>query len=400
MPDLPVPDMALTQAPKPALWNDPRARAIAWQVILLAAIVALGLAAGSNALENMRARNIPTGFGFLWDTAGFDINLALVPFQAGQSTFAQAFLVGLLNTLLVCAISLVFTTIIGFAVGIARLSPSWPLARLATVYVETLRNIPLPLQLLFWYNAILTPLPAPRQAISLFDLVFLHNRGLVMPEPIFGAGSIWIFWAAFVGLLATFFVKRRARLRQEATGARSPVWPWALLLIVGLPLLVYVLLGEPLRFDVPHLKGFNFVGGVRVLPELVALALGLSLYTASFIAEVVRAGIQSVPRGQIEAAQAVGLKPGDILQLVTIPQAMRVIIPPLTNQYLNLIKNSSLAVFVGYPDLVQVFGDKVREQSSASVQVVIITMGVYLVISLITSGLMGLYNRRMALVER
>lgn len=387
-------------APKIAPWNNPRLRGLAAQVVLVVVLALLVGAAGRNALENMRARNIPTGFGFLHDTAGFDINLALIPFRAGQSTFIDAFVVGLLNTLLVCAVALVFATLIGFLVGIARLSTSWPVARLATVYVETLRNVPLVLQLLFWYNAVLTPLPAPRQAISFFGYVFLHNRGLVLPEPLFGAGSVWILVALAAGIVAAIAYAIRARRLLDATGKRSPVGLVSAGLIVLVPLIVYFALAEPIRLEVPQLRGFNFIGGLRVLPEFVALALGLSLYTAAFIAEVVRAGVLAVPRGQVEAAQALGLPKGDVMRQVVLPQAMRVVVPPLTNQYLNLIKNSSLAVFVGYPDLVQIFGDKVREQSSASVQVVAITMAVYLALSLLASGAMALYDRRVAIVER
>ena len=391
---------ATAAPPRVPPWNNPRLRGLAAQVALVVVLALLVGAAGRNALENMRARNIPTGFSFLHDTAGFDINLALIPFRAGQSTFIDAFVVGLLNTLLVCAVALIFATLVGFVVGIARLSTSWPVARLATIYVETLRNVPLVLQLLFWYNAVLSPLPAPRQAISFFGYAFLHNRGLVVPEPIFGAGSIWILVAFAAGIVAAIVYAIRAKRRLDATGKRSPVGLVAAGLIVLVPLIVYLALAEPIRLEVPQLRGFNFIGGLRVVPEFVALALGLSLYTAAFIAEVVRAGVLAVPRGQVEAAQALGLPKSDVMKQVVLPQAMRVIVPPLTNQYLNLIKNSSLAVFVGYPDLVQIFGDKVREQSSASVQVVAITMGVYLAISLLASGAMALYDRRLAIVER
>ena len=391
---------ANTSPPRVAPWRDPRTRGIALQVLLVLALVLVVGAAGRNALDNMRARNIPTGFGFLHDVAGFDINLALIPFRAGQSTFIDAFVVGLLNTLVACVIALVFSTIIGFLVGIARLSSSWPVAKLATVYVETIRNVPLVLQLLFWYNAVLTPLPNPRQAISFLGLAFLHNRGLVLPEPVFGPGSIWILVALAAGIVAAVVYARRARRLQDATGKRSPVALVSAGFVILLPLAVYFALAEPVRLAAPQLRGFNFVGGLRVLPELVALVTGLTLYTAAFISEVVRAGVTAVPRGQVEAAQALGLPRRDVMGQVVLPQAMRVIVPPLTNQYLNLVKNSSLAVFVGYPDLVQVFGDKVREQSSASVQVVAITMTVYLAISLVTSGVMTLYDRRVAIVER
>ena len=384
--------------------RDPRIRGILYQTLLVLVVGFLGWEAIANAVANMRARNIPTNFDF-WDkTAGFDINFTLIPYSA-VSTYGDAFLVGLVNTLLVAAIGIVLATIIGFVVGIARLSTNWIVSRLALVYVEGLRNVPLLLQLLFWYNAVLTPLPAPRGSIvipGLFGhpLAYLNLRGLFLPKPIAGA----LFWtvpvALVLGVVASLWLAARARRALEETGERRRIAPLALALVVGLPAVVYVLAGRPLTFDEPVLRGFNFSGGMRLYPEFVALLLGLTLYTAAFIAEIVRAGVQAVARGQTEAARALGLRPGAILRLVVVPQALRVITPPLTNQYLNLTKNSSLAVFIGYPDLVQVFAGTVLNQTGAAVQVIAITMAVYLVISLATSFAMGLFNRRIALSER
>ncbi|MDB5650357.1 MAG: amino acid transporter permease [Hyphomicrobiales bacterium] len=378
---------------------DPRVRAFVYQAALLLVLGFLVYEAVVNASMNMRARGIPTDFSFWNRVSGFDVNQTLIDYSA-VSTYGKAFWVGLLNTLLVGAIGVVLTTFVGFAVGIARLSPNFVVAKLATFYVEILRNTPLLLQLLFWYNAVLKPLPNPRDSISLGAGIFVNNRGLILPDPQWGPGADWVMWSLVIGCGLALVFRAVARKRQADTGQILPVGLVSLLLIVGLPLIVFFAMGRPLGFEIPVLRGFNFAGGVRVLPEFVALLLGLVLYTAAFIAEIVRAGILSVSKGQTEAAYALGLTHGQTLKLVVIPQAMRVIIPPLTNQYLNLIKNSSLAVFIGYPDLVQVFAGTVLNQTGAAVQVIAITMAVYLVISLVTSFFMNIYNRRKALVER
>lgn len=385
--------------PRVPPWNNPAVRGAFWQVVLLAALGFLAWSAIDNAVTNMRARNIPTSFDFWEKTSGFDVNQTLIEYNA-QSTFGRAFVVGLLNTLLVAGIGVFFATIIGFAVGVARLSTNWIVSRLATVYVETIRNIPLLLQLLFWYNAVLAPLPGPRASISIFGVAFLNNRGLVLPEPKLAEGAAMVGYALIAGVAAAIAFSIFARRRQLATGQQLPSGLVGALLVVGLPLAVWLGEHEPLTFELPVLRGFNFGNGVQIRPEFVALVLGLVFYTAAFIAENVRSGIQSVARGQSEAAQALGLSSGLTLKLVTIPQAMRVIVPPLTNQYLNLTKNSSLAVFIGYPDLVQVFAGTVLNITGAAVQVIAITMAVYLAISLATSGIMTLYNRRMSLRER
>ncbi len=383
---------------------DPRVRGFVYQGLLVLALGILIYGAASNAIANMQARNIPTNFDFWNKTSGFDINFTLIPYSA-QSTFGDAFWVGLLNTLLVAAIGVFFATILGFIVGVARLSPNWIVARMATIYVESLRNVPLLLQLLFWYNAILKPLPGVRDSIVIPGLsgkpfAFLNNRGLVLPQPVFGAEFDLVLAAFGLACLLAAGFWFYARKIQRETGRRLPSGWAGLALVIGLPAIAYFAAGSPLTLDYPVLRGFNFSGGARVLPELVALLLGLILYTATFIAEIVRAGIQSVARGQSEAALALGLSGGQVLRLVVIPQAMRVITPPLTNQFLNLTKNSTLAVFIGYPDLVQVFAGSVLNITGAAVQIIAVTMAVYLVISLLTSLAMSFYMRLTATVER
>ncbi len=388
-------------APRVSPLYDPRLRGLLYQCVAVAVVAFLLWEAATNAIENMRASNIPTNFDF-WDkTSGFDINFTLFSYSA-VSTYGAAFWVGLLNTLLVAAIGIVGATIVGFVVGVARLSTNWIVSRLALVYVESLRNVPLLLQLLFWYNAVLKPLPGPRQSIVIpgvfgAPLAYLNNRGLVLPALTFGANAWWTLAAFALAVAVSIAFGVWARRARERTGARYPVWVVGAALIVGAPLAVVLFAGVSVAVDYPVLRGFNFSGGARLLPELVALVLGLTLYTAAFIAEIVRAGVQAVPRGQTEAARALGLRAGPLLKLVVLPQAMRIITPPLTNQYLNLTKNSSLAVFIGYPDLVQIFAGTVLNQTGAAVQVIGVTMAVYLAISLATSFAMGLYNRRMAL---
>jgi general L-amino acid transport system permease protein len=381
-------------------YNDPKVRSIGYQLALCAVVGFLVYSAATNAIENLARANIASGFGFWNNTAGFDISQTLIEYSARGSTYGRAFWVGLLNTLLVAGIGIVFATIIGFVVGISRLSRNWLLAKVAGGYVETIRNLPLLLQLLFWYNAVLKALPDIRDSIAVGGSVFLNNRGLFLPQPIFKSGFGAVEIALFAGIVGAVAFYIWARKRQERTGQQAPVFWVALALVIGLPLIVFVLGGFPLRFEFPQAGRFNITGGVEILPEFAALLFGLSIYTAAFIAEVVRAGISAVSRGQTEAAYSLGLKAGPTLRLVVVPQAMRVIIPPLTSQYLNLTKNSTLAVAIGYPDLVQVFTGTVLNQTGQAVEVVAITMLVYLVISLTTSLLMNIYNSRMALAER
>ena len=452
--------------------------ALFWQGFALAAIAWLGWMAASNAIENMQARNIPTNFDFWHATAGFDINQSVIAYSS-TSTYGRAFFVGLINTLIVAFIGIVLASLLGFSIGVARLSQNWLTARLAAGYVEIIRNTPLLLQLLFWYNAVLKPLPGPRQsltapavalqapdtrsaaiaivcaivailsfyaarkgiargamrlvalaatsilgfcalAIGLFGIpetklssashglialsqgssLFLNNRGLYLPDPVPAAGFLPMVIALIVCAAGAFLFYMFARRRQAETGKILPVAQLASGGAVLVIAFIWAVSGPPVSLEYAQLRGFNFTGGLRVYPEFVALVLGLVIYTAAFIAEIVRAGILAVSKGQSEAALALGLRQSCVLKLVVIPQALRVIIPPLTNQYLNLTKNSSLAVFIGFPDLVQIFAGTVLNQTGAAVQVIAITMAVYLVISLATSLIMNIYNRRMALVER
>jgi general L-amino acid transport system permease protein len=396
----------IARAPEPAkasLVNDPKVRGLVYQAVLVVVVVGLVWAAATNAVENLRAAKIASGFAFLNSTSGFDIGQTLIPYSA-TSTYGRAFLVGLLNTLLVAAIGVVLATLLGFVLGVARLSSNWIVARVATVYVEVVRNLPLLLQLLFWYIAVLRSLPEPRASVNPGLGVFLNNRGLFVPKPIV-EGHAWIVFAAVViGIVASIAYATAASRKQTRTGEQSPVLLVALGLVIGVPALLWIVLavvaGNPIDFDMPIKGTFNLRGGLQIFPELVALTLGLVIYTAAFIAEIVRAGILAVSKGQTEAAHALGLRSGPTLRLVVIPQAMRVIIPPLTSQYLNLTKNSSLAVVIGYPDLVQVFMGTVLNQTGQAIECVAITMAVYLTVSVATASLMNAYNSRMALIER
>jgi general L-amino acid transport system permease protein len=382
-----------------SLLTDPRARAILIQATLLVLVVGFGWYFVENARANLAAQRIATGFGFLNGTAGFGVSQALIPYNE-TSTYGRAFVVGLLNTLLVSGLGIVFATVLGFLVGIARLSKNWLIAKVAEVYVEVIRNLPLLFQILFWYLAVLATLPGPRQSLSFFGLAFVNNRGLVLPEPIFNDGSGAVGIAFLAGLVIAVIVRYWARARQMRTGQIFRTGRTALALIIGLPLIVYLVLGAPIRFDLPELKGLNFATGLRIIPEFLALLLALSTYTAAFIAEIVRAGILAVNKGQTEAAYSLGLQPGLTLRLVVVPQALRVIIPPLTSQYLNLTKNSSLSVAIGYPDFFALFAGTTLNQTGQAIEIIALTMAVYLVISLFTSALMNFYNRRAALVER
>ena len=381
-------------------YNDPKVRSIVYQLALCVAVGFLVYGAASNAIENLARAHIASGFGFWENTAGFDISQTLIEYSSRGSTYGRAFWVGLLNTLLVAGVGIVFATIIGFVVGISRLSRNWLVAKVAGGYVEIIRNLPLLLQLLFWYNAVLKALPDIRDSIVVGGGLYLNNRGLFLPEPVFKPGFGAVLIALLTGIVGAVGFYVWARKRQERTGQQAPVLRVALALVAGLPLVAYFLAGRPLGFEFPQAGRFNISGGIEILPEFAALLFGLSIYTAAFIAEVVRAGILAVSRGQSEAAYSLGLKPGPTLRLVVVPQAMRVIIPPLTSQYLNLTKNSTLAVAIGYPDLVQVFTGTVLNQTGQAVEVVAITMLVYLCISLGTSLLMNIYNSRMSLAER
>ncbi|HXC12154.1 MAG TPA: amino acid ABC transporter permease [Stellaceae bacterium] len=389
---------AMPRPSRPAFWRDPAVRGIAYQVLFVAIVVAAGWFLVHNTLVNLGRQNIATGFGFLGREASFAIGESLIAY-APSDTYARAFLVGLVNTLYVAILGIVLATIFGTLIGIARLSRNWLVANLSLVYVETFRNIPLALQLLFWWSLLRAGAPAPRQAWQPLPGFFVSNRGVEFPVPQSNPAHLWMFLAFVVGLAGAVGVSRWAKRRQIATGAQFPSGRVGAGLIVGLPLLVFVAAGAPMALDWPALKGFNFAGGSAVSPEFTALLLGLIIYTASFIAEIVRAGILSVSWGQTEAASALGLKPGLTIRLVVLPQALRVIIPPITSQYLNLTKNSSLAVIIGYPDLVSI-ANTTMNQTGQAVEGIALIMAVYLAISLTIALAMNLYNRAVALVER
>ncbi|MBK1865035.1 amino acid ABC transporter permease [Aestuariivirga sp. YIM B02566] len=381
-------------------FNDPKIRSRVAQIIFLLLVLWLGYEIIHNTAVNLARLNktFDYKFQFLWTTAGFDIIQRPIEYTR-DSTYFRAILVGFLNTLIVAALGIFFATVIGFIIGIMRLSSNWVIAKIATGYVELIRNIPLLLQIFFWYAAVLKPLPGPKESVNFFDLAFLSNRGLVTLKFIWGEGSGYIVIAFILGVVGALAVGHWAKRRQERTGEQFHSFWAGLGLIIGLPLLAFLILGGPVTFEYPVFKGFNFVGGFTILPELIALVLALSIYTASFIAEIVRAGIMAVSHGQTEAAHSLGLRSQPTLRLVVIPQALRVIIPPLTSQYLNLTKNSSLAVAIAYPDLVAM-GGVVNNQSGRAVEVVLIWMFIYLSLSLVTSAFMNWYNARVRLVER
>ncbi len=378
-------------------WSDPRLRNIIWQVVIVGGVAALGWYLVGNTARNLAARHIATGFGFLGRTAGIPIGEALLPYDSSVDTFGRALVEGLLNTAKVALVGIVLATILGTLIGVARLSPNWLAARIAAAYVEVARDIPVLLQLLFWY-ALLQGLPPPKQAIRMGD-VFLSNRGIKLPTLVWNAAYGWALLALVVSIGLAWLWQRRARGVQRRTGIMPSTWPVALGLVLGLPLLAWLASGAPATIDRPALHGFNFAGGGSVSPEYAALLIGLVVYTAAYIAEIVRSGIEAVPRGQWEAAGALGLHRGRVLRLIVLPQSLRVIIPPLTSEYLNLTKNSSLAVAIGYQDIVSI-ANTTLNQTGQAIEGIEIIMGTYLVISLSISALMNWYNARIALVER
>ncbi|SEN85369.1 ABC transporter permease subunit [Bradyrhizobium sp. OK095] len=371
-------------------WNG-----IAVQLVFAAILGWIGYEIVSNARANLENQHIAGGFGFLRNNAGFDVNQTLISYT-GSDTFLRVFVVGLLNTLVVSVVGVVFATVIGFVVALCRLSPNWLLSRVGEIYVELIRNLPLLFQILFWYLAVLAALPNPRQSISLFGIAFVSNRGLVIPRPIGESGFEAFLAVLAFGIVASLFLRFYTRRALFQRGQVIRIWPYVLGLLFGLPLVTTLVSGMPFTFELPQLKGFNFAGGSRIIPEFVALTLALSTYTAAFIAEIVRAGILSVHSGQMEAGASLGLSRGTTLRLIVVPQAMRVIVPPLTNQYLNLTKNSSLAVAIGYPDLVSVWAGTSLSQTGQAIEIIAMTMGVYLLISLLTSAIMSLYGWRVS----
>lgn len=379
--------------------SNPTVRAWLFQIVAIVAIASIVIYLIHNTITNLNNRGITSGFAFLDRSAGFGIVQHLIDYQEGD-TYGRVFVVGLLNTLLVSALCIVFASIIGFFLGLARLSENWLLRKLSTLYIEVFRNIPPLLQIFFWYFAVLRNLPGPRQAVDAFDLVYLSNRGLYIPAPQLGEGLLAFTGAVLLATVISIGLYRYNKTHQIKTGQLRRTWPTALGLLIFLPLLAHWTFGAAIHWDIPQLRGFNFLGGMALIPELAALTLALSVYTSAFIAEIIRAGIQAVPYGQHEAARSLGLPNPVTLRQVIIPQALRVIIPPLTSQYLNIVKNSSLAAAIGYPDMVSLFAGTVLNQTGQAIETIAITMSVYLIISLSISLLMNIYNRRMALIER
>ena len=384
---------------RPAPWNDPRYRAIFFQILVLGGVILCGFFLVNNTLANLEKQGIASGFGFLGSTAGFSIALPWFGYTE-ESSYGLAYIVSIVNTLIVSVFGILFATILGFIIGVARLSNNWLISQLAAIYIETLRNIPLLLQMFFWYFAVLRNLPTVRNSASLLDSVFLNIKGLFVPSPIFGPGFWLIPTALIVAVIAIVFLARWAAKRRDDTGQQFPTMRVALGVFIGVPLIAAIITGFPLTWDYPVLKGFNFWGGAEVIPEFVALTFALATYTAAFIAEIVRAGIMAVSHGQTEASYALGFRSLPTLRLVIIPQALRVIIPPLTSQYLNLTKNSSLAAAIAFPEIMLVFGGTTLMQTGQAVEIIAMTMAVYLTISLVISAFMNWYNDKMALVER
>lgn len=391
-------DRGTSVSTKTPFWYDPRFRAVFFQILTVVLVVAGLLYLYSNITTNLSRQNIASGFGFLQREAGFAIGESMISFTAAD-TYGRAFIVGILNTFRVAALGIVLATIIGVIVGIARLSSNWLIAKLASVYIEVMRNLPLLLQLFIWYGVITVSLPGPRDAVSPVEGIYLSNRGFMVPAPVQDPIHAYMGIAALLALAASVFVYRWAKRRQAATGKQFPVYRTALGLLIGFPMIAWLIGGAPAVLEVPELRGFNFRGGTSLSPEFAALLFGLTFYTAAFIAEIVRGGILAVSYGQSEAAFALGLRKGMVLRFVVLPQALRIIIPPTTSQYLNLTKNSSLAVAIGYPDLVSV-GNTTLNQTGQAIEAISIFMAVYLTLSLSISLFMNWYNRAIALVER
>jgi len=388
-------------APKVRLWYDPRFRALFFQALVILGVVGFFVFIGYNTAVNLEKRGIASGFGFLSDPAGFEIPLTLWTYSVDDgSTHGDVFMVGLLNTVLVSSMGIVLATVIGFVLGVLRLSKNWLIGRLVGVYIECVRNVPLLLQFLFWHFAVFLSLPQARESLSVGEAFFLNNRGINTPMPMAEPG-IGVVYAAFVvAVLGIWFLARWAKKRQDATGQQFPVFLTGLGAIIGLPLLAAIASGFPLSFDYPELGRFRIVGGLAVPVELFSALMALTIYTSAFIAEIVRAGILAISHGQTEASYALGLRPNPTMRMIIIPQALRVIVPPLISQYLNLTKNSSLGIAIGYPDIVNVFMGISGNQTGQAVETVAMTMAVYLSISLIISFFMNIYNKRIALVER
>jgi general L-amino acid transport system permease protein len=382
-----------------SIWRNEQSRGILIQIFVLAGVFALFSWLISNVISNFASLNKGFGFDFLLLPAGYDINQTLIEYT-NRSTHLQAAVVGLLNTFLVAAVGVVLATLLGFILGVARLSRNWLVSKLAYIYIEFTRNVPVLLHILLWHGIIINTMPHPRNALTIGEVLFLTNRGLYVPKPIAETG-IWLVWLGFVAAL--FFsvgFARYARARQHQSGVQLPVFRVNLAICILLPLLAFFAAGQPISLSFPALKGFNFRGGIQLPPEFVALTFALSIYTAAFIGEIVRAGIIAVDKGQREAAEAIGLRPSQVMNEVILPQARRIIIPPLTSQYLNLTKNSSLAIAIGYMDILATLGGITLNQTGREMETMLMVMGIYLIISLLISAFMNWYNSRVRLVGR
>jgi len=386
------------QPEKVPFWLDPRKRAIVYQIAVFCVVGLIVYYLVSNTIVNLKKQSIATGFGFLHKESSFEIGESLIPYSAAN-TYGRALIVGALNTLKVSFIGIIVTLVLGTIIGIARLSTNWLVSKLSGIFIEVIQDIPVLLQLFFWYAIFYESLPSPRQALSPIKGLFLCNRGIAFAVPAANPAHKYMLFFFLVACVLAFFLRRWAKRRQEQTGKYFPTFRVSIALIIGFPLVIWLISGAPTKMDVPKLVGFNFKGGLTMSPEFVALLLGLVLYTSAFVAEVVRAGIQSVSRGQREAAMAIGLRPSLVLNLVILPQALRVIIPPLTSQMLNLTKNSSLAIAIGFPDFVSVANTCIN-QTGESIEGVALIMALYLIFSLSTSAFMNWYNKKAALVER
>ncbi|MAY41429.1 MULTISPECIES: amino acid ABC transporter permease [unclassified Neptuniibacter] len=393
-----MPEKPLVKS-SPSFFNNPRNRSLIYQFLLLIGLAYFFYGIVSNTLANMEARGIKSGYDFLSTTAGFDILMSLVPYDATH-TYGRTFIVGLLNTILVSTIGIILSTIVGFLMGIAHFSHNWLIRKLAVAYIETFRNIPLLLQIFFWYFAVLAALPSARQSMSFGEMIFLNVRGLYFPGLIAESGAGIVYGAIAAAIAGIFILIRWAKNRQNETGQQFPVLSTSIGILLGLPLLALFVSGFPFIWDFPALKGFNFRGGITVIPELMALALALTIYTGAFIAEAVRAGIQAVPQGQREAARSLGLKESKIMKLIIVPQAMRVITPLLNSEYQSLVKNSTLATAIGYPDLFTVFVGTTLNQTGQAIEIVFMTMAVYFVINMSISFVMNRFNASVELAER
>ena len=382
-----------------AFYNNPQIRAIFYQTLLVVGLLYFFYAIVNNTLTNMEASGIKSGFGFLSTAAGYDILMSLISFES-TDTYLKVFVVGFLNTILVSAIGIFFATILGFIFGVAYFSKNWLIRSISTVYVEIFRNIPLLLQVFFWYFAVLAALPGPRDSLSFGESIFLNVRGLFTPKLVGGDGSTLVYVALGIAIAGIFVLRSWAKKRQELTGQQFPVLWGSLGLVIGLPLLVALFTGLPFTVDYPALKGFSFKGGVTIIPELMALSIALSVYGGAFIAEAVRAGIQSVPTGQTEAARSIGLKENKIMSLVVVPQAMRVIVPLLNSEYQSLVKNSTLAAAIGYPDLFNVFVGTALNQTGQAIETIFMTIIVYFVLNMMISFLMNRFNNNVELTGR